>query len=327
MVSGTPAAPAFAAEDVYATPRVVERLEDCWFYHTIDLPGLGTVPGEWDLRGGLDDYLGGVSVRGKRVLEVGTASGFLCFAMEQRGAEVVAFDLAPGKVCDLIPLAAHPDLGGLAEGLAPFYERLRNSYWFCHRALNSSAKVVYGSVYDLPAGIGPVDVSTFGCILLHLRDPFLALANAARFARETVVVTDVLHGLPFEPTLLGGGEPPEPPEVPTFAKRVRRRLKRMLGYDSPPPAVPAPAEMVPCMAFLPDYKDPGVIHRLNSWWFCTPAVIQRFLGVLGFEDTQVRYHTQSFQYQDRTSTIRLYTVVGRRTRPMPRRLDGPFPWY
>ena len=34
-----------------APPRQVERLEDCLFYHTMDLPGFGVVRGQWDLRG------------------------------------------------------------------------------------------------------------------------------------------------------------------------------------------------------------------------------------------------------------------------------------
>jgi hypothetical protein len=41
----------------------------------MDLPGYGTMPGEWNLRAGVREYLGGVGLRGKRVLEVGTASG------------------------------------------------------------------------------------------------------------------------------------------------------------------------------------------------------------------------------------------------------------
>src|SRR5262245_36618662 len=77
----------------YAVPRTVTDPADCYFYHTMEIPGHGLVEGEWDLRPGVEAYLGGIDFRGKRVLEVGTASGFLCFQMEARGAEVVAFDL------------------------------------------------------------------------------------------------------------------------------------------------------------------------------------------------------------------------------------------
>ena len=63
---------------IYAAPRLVEDPADCYFYHTMDLPGHGTVTGEWDLRGREAAYLGNVDFQGKRVLEVGTASGHLC---------------------------------------------------------------------------------------------------------------------------------------------------------------------------------------------------------------------------------------------------------
>ena len=74
-------------EPLYARPRVVTDLEDCLFYHTMDIQGKGTVQGSWDLRAGIDRYLGGVDFAGKRVLDVGTATGCLSFHMERRGAE------------------------------------------------------------------------------------------------------------------------------------------------------------------------------------------------------------------------------------------------
>lgn len=71
--------------------------------------------------------------------------------------------------------------------------KLNNGYWLAHKALGSKARVVYGTVYDIPTAIGPVDISTFCSILVHLRDPFLALFNAARLTRDTILVTDVAN--------------------------------------------------------------------------------------------------------------------------------------
>lgn len=318
--------PVAADPDLYAEPREVASLDDCWFYHTVDVPGVGVVPGEWDLRAGVDEYLGRVPLAGKRVLEMGTASGFLCFEMEKRGADVVAFDLAPGSPPDLIPLAAHPDLGGLADGLGGpggLLDRLQNSFWFCHPRFRSRAKVVYGSIYDLPAGIGPVDVATFGSILLHLRDPFLALANAARFARETMIVTDLFHGNEWEPRVVGTAELPSSPP----RRSVVRRLKKIAAAALGKPIESPQATSVPAVVFLPDPADPTLPDRLNSWWQFTPAVLRRMLGVLGFEDATVTTHAHSFSYRGGVRSVRLFTVVARRTRPMPRRTDGPYPWY
>ncbi len=40
----------------YATPKNVTDLNDCVFYHTMEIAGYGLVEGEWDLREGVQDY-------------------------------------------------------------------------------------------------------------------------------------------------------------------------------------------------------------------------------------------------------------------------------
>lgn len=257
---------------LYAQPKVVTDPRDCYFYHTFDLPGQPTVQGEWDLRGGIDRYLGRTDFRGKRVLDVGSASGFLSFSMERRGAEVVSYDLGEDDLWDFVPFAG-VDVGRLAADSRPSMARINNGYWYCHRALGSRARKVYGTVYEIPAAIGPVDVAVFGSILLHVRDPFLALQNALQLTRETVIVTDMLP---------------------------RRRFYQMfLGWLGRPR-----------MRFLPDAR--GHKHGV-TWWELSPAVIREFLRVLGFEETRLSYHRQTYQGRTRL----LFTVVGRRTKPAP----------
>jgi hypothetical protein len=68
--------------------------------------------------------------------------------------------------------------------------QLNNAYWLCHRAFNSNAKMVYGSVYSVPREIGEFDVSVFGSILLHVRDPFNALRQVLSLTKETVIVAE-----------------------------------------------------------------------------------------------------------------------------------------
>lgn len=311
--------PTHPRPDLFAPPREITSLEECWFYHTIDLPGFGVIPGQWDLRGGVDDYLGRVPLAGKRVLELGTASGFLCFEMEKRGADVVAFDLAPGSFPDLIPFAAFAEFGKVLADQVQIYERLRNSYWLAHRALGSQARVVYGNLYELPAGIGPVDVATFGCILLHLRDPFLALANAARFVTETMIVTDVIH-TDWTSEQITGSAPVVTPAAPASMKENLKRL-----FRAPEPIAPPAAAMPPAaMTFLFDPADPSTHTQMNSWWQFTPALVTRMLSVLGFADASVTTHTQRYENGHQA---RMYTVVAKRTAPLPKRIDGPYPWY
>ena len=78
-------------------------LADCDFYHSMSIPGVGEIVGLWDLRETVDDYLGRIDFAGKRVLEIGPASGFLTIEMERRGADVVAVELPDGVGWDFVP--------------------------------------------------------------------------------------------------------------------------------------------------------------------------------------------------------------------------------
>ena|SRR5687767_12615915 len=92
-----------------APPRFVDRLEDCFFYHAMDLPGFGLVRGHWDLREKFDDYVGGVPMAGKSVLDVGTATGFLSFEAEKKGASrVLSFDQRDGAQQTSCPSKTNP---------------------------------------------------------------------------------------------------------------------------------------------------------------------------------------------------------------------------
>lgn len=309
------AAPAVASESVFAPPRLVTRLDDCYFYHTADLPGYGTVAGPWDLRGCADGYLGGVDLRGKRVLELGTASGFLCREMEARGAEVVGFDLSEDFDGDLVPFP-RPDPAADAAGRRRFVRRLNNGWWLAHRACGSRARAVYGSVYDVPAGIGPVDVATFGSILLHLRDPYRALESAARLVRDTIVVTEhPVHWSRFP-------APPADalPETPGGQRgRVLRLLHRLLGdggwwrREEALRARAAEAEATlrsvldaPAALFLPTAADPT---QDQAWWCFRPAAVAAMLGTLGFTRTTLTT-TSGATLNGKPET--LFTVVASR---------------
>lgn len=174
----------------YAEPRREQSIDDCYFYHTMDVPGHGTIKGEWDLRGSVDDYLGHFNFANKRVLDVGAASGILSFHIEKQGAEVISFDLSENYDWDIVPFAENDNDNTRSERRRHL-RKINNGYWLCHQAFQSNAQMVNGVVYDIPRSIGPVDVSVFGSILLHLRDPFLALENAARLTREAIIVSDL----------------------------------------------------------------------------------------------------------------------------------------
>lgn len=256
----------------YAPEMDVHSVDECYFYHSMDLPGIGSVSGSWDLREGVDSYLGGIELAGKRVLDVGTASGFLCFEMEKRGAEVVGFDLEDGAAWDFVPRK-----GGFDPALLAAYRRnneaLHRSWWLARRAYRARARVAYGSVYDVPSSLGRFDTAVVGCLLLHLRDPFRALESVSRLVDGSLVVVDVVPGLPEA-------------EHANF---------------KPPPPGPVPPGAPAAMWFMPDPSQ-------GRWWSLSPEVVASFLNILGFGEIKVQYHQQ----RTGSVSYWLYTVVGRR---------------
>ena len=174
----------------YAEPRHVTNVDECRFYHHMDLPGIGEVGKGWDLRRTIDDYLGRSDFRGQRALDVGTASGYLSFEMEKRGAEVVSFDMASPAQWQLVPFRAKGfDVAKMQRSIESALIPVRNGYWLAHRLLQSRARVYYGDIYNIPDEIGQFDVVLFGMVLPHLREPFHALAQTARLSRDTVIIT------------------------------------------------------------------------------------------------------------------------------------------
>jgi SAM-dependent methyltransferase len=177
------------AQGLYARPRDVRHVENCFFYHVMDLPGFGVVGGSWDLREGVDTYLGRVDVAGKRVLEVGPASGFLTVHLESRGAEVVAEELGDQEEWEIAP---HHQLRNERVQANRFRhrERLRNSFWLTHRVFGLSARVHYGNAYTLPPELGRFDVAILASVLLHTRDPLRIVQRCADVTDETLVIVD-----------------------------------------------------------------------------------------------------------------------------------------
>lgn len=257
----------------------------------MEIPGHGLVGGEWDLRGSENTYLGHVDFEDCRVLEIGTASGYLCFHMERMGAEVVAFDLDPNLQWDIVPLHQN-DYRKLSSERKQHLVRLRNGFWFAHKAFGSNAKVAYGTAYDIPGGIGEVDIVTLCSVLLHLRDPFLAMQNAARMARQTLIITE-LH--------------PDQQLIYPPASRLRYLLsplkRKLLGASHPGYGAEAPYAQ-----FLPDSQG-NVVG--DAWWLLAPETVRRIMGVLGFEDSDTTYHSHT---HSSGGPRKFFTIVAQRTR-------------
>ena len=186
--------------EVFATPRMGLRREDCDFYHTMEIPGVGLVEGQWDLRRGVDAYLGGVDLNNRRVLEIGPASEVLTFEMEKRGADVTAIEVKE-------------DPGWGLCALSKLHPRARS--WPSTRAYAALEKlvVVQSSSIQIPrkahfTRTSMISLARLGSSMLQLWEPYCftrapplqILEQCARRA-DTLVITDMyspeLEGSPF----------------------------------------------------------------------------------------------------------------------------------
>jgi len=178
-----------SAPPLYATPRHIASGDEYLFYHSIDLPE-GTVDGYWDLRPTVREYLGNHDFSGQRVLDVGTAGGFLTFHMEAQGAEVISFDVASGEEWNVVPYHHEGfDLESTRLDSIKNDRRTKNAYWYAHERLVSQSKAYYGDLRSTPPELGAFHTVVLGMILPHLCDPFAALAAVGPLAQETIIVT------------------------------------------------------------------------------------------------------------------------------------------
>jgi SAM-dependent methyltransferase len=187
-----------ASDSLFAVPPADVREEDCYFYHVMDVPGHGAVGGDFDLRGGEDEYLGNVELSGRRVLEIGPASGFLAFHMESRGASVVSVELGPDAEWDIVP-QSDLDLDEIREQRQLIMRQLRNGFWWAHRHIGSRAQVYYGDVYALPDELGQFDLAVMAAVLRHTRDPLRIVEQTARLANKLVLTEMHMPELDDEP--------------------------------------------------------------------------------------------------------------------------------
>ena len=180
-----------SAGPIFAQPVAVSRLDDCDFYHVMDLPGHGMTGGLCDLRDGVDEYLGHFVFAGKRVLEIGPASGFLTFEMEKRGARVVAVEVSDEHLWDYVPFP-DPVMKPIHETRRRGISRLKMSFWLAHAAYQSRSQVYYGDLYRLPQDLGNFDVAVLAAVLLHTQSPLQIIDQCAMRSRA-LIITDVFH--------------------------------------------------------------------------------------------------------------------------------------
>lgn len=171
-------------KNIFADPITVEK-EDCDFNHCLEFEDGEKNTGSWDMTHCMNEYLGCLDFKGKRVIDIGAGCGYPSFYMEQKGAEVVSHEIPDGSYWD--------------QKIFPNYNKIRksstsrsiNAYWYNHQKFNSKNKLFLHNTYEqLPEELGEFDIAVFAMVISHMRDPMLSLMNVLYKTRERVVIVN-----------------------------------------------------------------------------------------------------------------------------------------
>jgi tRNA (mo5U34)-methyltransferase len=158
--------------------------EGLW-YHTIELPGGETTRGVFDHRELLDSYGLPDDLRGVRALDVASYDGFWALELERRGADVTSVDIASTSDIDLPP-AARELLRSRGWEL-----RMGQRFADARERTGSRIRALTASVYELdPEELGRFEFVHAGDLLVHLRDPVLALQRLCSVTAGEALISD-----------------------------------------------------------------------------------------------------------------------------------------
>lgn len=184
-------------------------IRNYYWYHTVELPGGLITPGQYDFRNVLGAFPFPDDMRGLRVLDIGSATGFFAFEFARRGANVVSVELPSLQALDRFPgqtveqsldkirkMLGFPAAGEAGEnaryGAAQMYfYLLEGPFQFCRKLLNLTIERCYSPVYDLTPATpgGAFDLVFMGDVLLHTLNPLEALAAVAPLCRGRLILS------------------------------------------------------------------------------------------------------------------------------------------
>ena len=145
------------------TQQQVEQLSKHGIYHSLELADGTVIPGLIGieaLKARINSFPVPQDLRGKRVLDVGAASGWNSFEMERRGAEVVAVDCVEFE-----------------------------EFHMARKLLGSQVDYRILDVDELtPEALGRFDYVLFFGVLYHLRHPLLGLERICALTTEAAFV-------------------------------------------------------------------------------------------------------------------------------------------
>lgn len=162
------------------------------FYHSFDLSNGLHVQGDWNISKDIAGYRI-PDVRGKRVLDLGPASGFFSFFLESLGADVTVLESRGYEDFDVYGVDRYrkpsrsPDR--MIEGQPIWFGPHSDSFWVMHEILESKVKFKNGRFYEAPEIFDePFDIVLACNILQHVRDPIGVLRAAHAVCKEMCIV-------------------------------------------------------------------------------------------------------------------------------------------
>ncbi len=290
-------------------------LDECEWYHAMEIPGIGggdiTPSVYFDIRDDIGNILGNLDYKGKKVINLGSITGHLSFEAERRGADVTSVDLSvdPEQMAkkqaterDWVPRANED----WKKDLKAFMDRevkRRNAFWFAHKALKSKSRLLISHANNIPKELELHDIGIIFSVLLHIRDPFLALTRMCSHVNEKMVITE-LGGYPtylfkLLPDNWYG-------KYKNFVTKFKENNKSLI--NKLPNFFSKRFRNSPTMRFVPRYG-----RSASKWYAFQPETIIAMLSVLGFGKTKVNYH-----YYKSVAGEKLwnFTVVAERTIPI-----------
>jgi hypothetical protein len=276
-------------KNIFTDPPTKEiSIDDCLFYHVQEIPGMSEpTKGSFDLRKGVNDYLGHVDFNNKSVLELGPASGFLTFYIENLGGQVTCIDLSTkNDSWDVVPNCTFDWKKKEKEHMDNELQKVQNAFWFAHRAQKSKSKVINSHIYNLPEETEMHDIGMMGLVLLHLQNPFKAIQNICSHTKEKIIITDYVN------------------RNGTLSIKKKMNIKNLIKNVK---KIFTPKN--PVIEFYPDLSTP---HEFDVWWTISPEAMIKMAGIFGFGNSKINYHVQYHEGK----ALDMYTVVCERIVPL-----------
>jgi tRNA (mo5U34)-methyltransferase len=228
--------------------ELIKLVDECDWYHVLELGDGIVTDGFFDIRSQLYKYCIPEDLTGKRILDIGRASGFFSFEFERRGGDVTATDLPSSLEKEFVGgeltrevwkrwiLERHvpSDMGSDQLGS-------RMDFFLARAILKSNVKPICLKLNDLsPERFDgqKFDIVFVGSVLNHVKDPAGALEKIFATTSDLCILAN-----PYDPD--------DNSNIPRM---------RLIGRSAP---------------------------SLTTWWMPNLACLKELLYCVGFEEINV----------------------------------------